>query len=101
MQRRRLPLPGGRTPYAPRPGKYGPIGDFLAGLPEEQAACELEFAQLELLLGMPLPPSARLNWFWHKDEPASHARAWLDHGWRGELAGGARVRFVRDLEHWG
>lgn len=95
MPPRRMPIPGGRDPLAVKPGKYTPLGLYLARLPEEQRCCEMEFRQIEQMVGRQLPQSARTNWFWHKDEPASHARAWLDYGWRGELIGGDCVRFLR------
>lgn len=90
-------MPGGRAPLAARPGKYAPLGDYLAALPSELDHCELDLHEIEQLVGMPLPPSARTNWFWRRDEPASHARAWLDQGWRGELLSRERVRFTRDI----
>src|SRR5205823_508987 len=56
------------------------------------------FAQVEGVLGAPLPASARTHrpW-WANDRTHTHARAWLDTGWQTQSVDMAResVTFVR------
>jgi hypothetical protein len=58
--------------------KYDPLSDRLAGHsgPEWRAS----FAELEEVLGFPLPKAARGRTWW-KPQAGSHARAWTDAGW--------------------
>jgi hypothetical protein len=60
--------------------KYNPLSARLAGHagPEWRAS----FAELEEVLGFPLPKGARTgrNW-WRNDAAAPHARAWSGAGW--------------------
>ncbi len=59
----------------------------------------LTFRELETLLGFPLPESARTHrpWWANTPEGHSHARAWLDAGWRTAAVDleGARLVFER------
>ncbi len=43
----------------PRPGKYQPLHDLLAGLPKGQKQVTLSFQRIERVLGEALPPSAQ------------------------------------------
>jgi len=68
------------------PRKYDPLRRHLAGLPPEVAEVTLTFAEIEAVLGAPLPASARLGSFW-ANAPSlwggtSQARAWRAAGWR-------------------
>jgi hypothetical protein len=67
------------------PGPYESLRVFLASQPGEELT--LTFAEIERLLGVPLPAAAWLRAWWTNaaDEPQS--RAWLKAGWR--------VRWVR------
>lgn len=63
--------------------KYRPLSDRLSahGEPEWRAS----FAELEAMLGFPLPKMARTSRAWWSNEgDKSHHRAWLDHGWSAE-----------------
>jgi hypothetical protein len=60
--------------------KYDPLSARLAGHagPEWRAS----FAELEEVLGFPLPKTARTGKTWWKtDAAAAHARAWTEAGW--------------------
>jgi hypothetical protein len=81
---------------------YGPLVASLVALPPETASVTLTLAEVEAIIGAPLPPSARTRaWWWH----AAHARqprAWHRVGWRVESvrswSGGYRqweVTFIR------
>jgi hypothetical protein len=63
--------------------KYDPLRAYLDRLagPREQ----LTFAELEAILGGPLPPSAhRCRTWWGNDTSHSQALAWLDCNWQVE-----------------
>jgi hypothetical protein len=69
--------------------KYNPLSARLAGHagPEWRAS----FAEIEEVLGFPLPKGARTSKAWWKNAAAPHARAWIEGGWEaGEIdhAGG-------------
>jgi hypothetical protein len=53
------------------------LAAFLASRPEEVRLVALPFAQLEALLGVPLPRTARLRRAWWSGE-----RPWRRAGWR-------------------
>ena len=60
--------------------KYNPLSARLAGHagPEWRAS----FAELEEVLGFPLPKGARTGrTWWRNDAAAPHARAWSEAGW--------------------
>lgn len=59
--------------------KYDPLSARLLGhdAPEWRA----NFAELEEVLGFPLPKAARTGRGWWKADAGSHARAWSDAGW--------------------
>jgi hypothetical protein len=64
--------------------KYEPLGNFLSAL--ETQRWRASFAEIEAVLGFPLPRSAyTYPAWWSNDETGhSHARAWLGAGWRTE-----------------
>jgi hypothetical protein len=71
---------------APRPpGPYESLRAFLATQPGDELT--LTFAEMERLLGAPLPAAAWLRSWWTNAADAPQARAWLKAGWR--------VRWVR------
>jgi len=59
--------------------KYDPLSDRLAGHP--QGEWRANFAELEEVLGFPLPKAARTGRAWWKADAGAHARAWTDAGW--------------------
>lgn len=61
-------------------GKYQPLTDRLAASPADEWSTS--FAELERLLGFPLPKAARSGrkW-WANDLDKGHSRAWAAHGW--------------------
>ena len=67
------------------PDPYEPLRLHLAAHPGEELT--LTFAELETLLGAPLPDEAWLRTWWTNAPGVPHARAWLRAGWR--------VRWVR------
>jgi hypothetical protein len=79
-------------------GSYSPLGDHLRRLDVDEVA--LAFAEVERILGRPLPRSARRHRAWWANERSgthSHARAWLEAGWRVDAVNLAAewVRFRR------
>jgi hypothetical protein len=62
--------------------KYAPLQRHLAGLAVRKI--RLPFAEIERILGFPLPASARAYAPWWANVGGSHvqARAWLGAGWR-------------------
>lgn len=61
--------------------KYRALGEHLRSLDVD---CDtLSLAQIERIIGSPLPKSARVHasW-WGNDKTHSHARVWMEAGWR-------------------
>lgn len=65
--------------------KYNPLSDRLAGHPANE--WQASFAEIEEVLGFPLPKSARTGKSWWSGMDKPHARAWNAHG------------FVADVDH--
>jgi hypothetical protein len=64
-------------------GKYDRLGDHLSSCEEHRV--HLAFSELERVLGFALPPSASRHRAWWANEREgshSHARSWLNNGWR-------------------
>jgi hypothetical protein len=67
--------------------KYAPLSQRLQGHGENE--WRASFADVEQVLGFPLPKSARSGGkWWANDAEKSHSRAWAAHGWE-----------VADLDH--
>jgi hypothetical protein len=64
--------------------KYEPLPQFLTA--GRTSATRLSFAEIERILGFKLPKSAYEHEAWWANNATghSHARAWLDAGWRTE-----------------
>ena len=81
----------------PAVGSYLPLGEYLGGL--DSSTEQLTFAQIEQILGRPLPPSSRRHRAWWANESEgthSHARSWLGKGWLVDAVDlGGTVRFRR------
>jgi hypothetical protein len=63
--------------------KYQPLAKHLEA--QGSAVVTITFAEIDRLLGDPLPPSARqYRPWWANEREGSHvqARAWLDAGWK-------------------
>lgn len=58
-------------------GKYQPLSDRLSDHPEPE--WRANFAEIEEVLGFPLPKAARSRAWWSPDK--SQSSAWTDHGW--------------------
>ena len=71
----------------PRPGpsKYEPLRAYLASLPPDITELTLALAEIEAIIGAPLPAGARAHDFWanHRDAfwSAPQMRAWRAAGW--------------------
>ena len=79
-----------------RASKYAPLGAYLRGRPD--ARITLSPATIAVILGVPLPPSARTPDWWHnRPRAGAQARAWFDAGWRveGVQRSGGAVTFIR------
>jgi hypothetical protein len=78
-------------------GKYKPLERFLNG--RRDTRWRVSFRELESLLGFRLPRSAfKYPAWWSNDETGhSHARAWVDAGWRTEEVdlAGRKLTFAR------
>ena len=60
--------------------KYRPLSEHLTGRPEPE--WRASFAELEAVLGFPLPKSARGGGgWWSNDSERPHVRAWTMAGW--------------------
>lgn len=62
--------------------KYDPLGDFLGK--QRGGACTLTHANIEEILGAPLPPGAkRHRAWWGNEADGEHVqcRSWLGSGW--------------------
>ena len=76
--------------------KYRPLAAYLAACVGERVT--LSVTMIEAILGRPLPASAQHPGWWHnRPFGYSHARAWLDVGWRTltPARGSGVVTFVR------
>jgi hypothetical protein len=61
-------------------GKYDPLSARLAG--HDGGEWRASFAEIEAVLGFPLPKGARTGKTWWKNDPAApHSRTWTDAGW--------------------
>ena len=79
-----------------RASKYAPLGAYLRSRPGTRVT--LSAATIAVILGAPLPPSARTPDWWHnRPRGGDQARSWLAAGWRvaGVARGGGAVTFVR------
>ena len=64
--------------------KYLPLEEWFRNRPAKAKTIELTFAQVETILGSPLPKSAtKLTTWWTNIQPKiqSHRTAWLNNGW--------------------
>ena len=76
------------------PSKYEPLRAHLAGHPAGEFT--LRFAEIEAILGSPLPKSAELPQWWANVTGSGHpySQAWQSAGFDAFLVAGARkVRF--------
>ena len=92
-------------------GKYEPLEKFLKG--RRAGRWRAGFREIEGLLGFKLPQSAlKYPAWWSNDETGhSHAKAWVDAGWRTEEVdlGSRKLTFARvappsrkpSLDPWG
>ena len=76
-------------------GKYAPLYHHLCERDGQE--WRASFAEIESVLGFPLPKSARdYGAWWHNEEEGthSHARAWMAAGWRTQEVNPARGHLV-------
>jgi hypothetical protein len=80
--------------------KYDPLGDFLRGQYGDEV--RVRFAEIERILGFPLPASARVHRPWWSNNPNNSAitKVWLNTGFRTEQVdmAGETLVFVRMKE---
>ncbi len=81
----------------PHPSKFQPLAEYLAAHVDDRVT--LTFAELEAILGLPLPMNAYItSWWWHNAKYA-HARSWEAAGWRARYdRRNECVHFTRDAE---
>jgi DNA-binding XRE family transcriptional regulator len=64
-----------------KPGtKYYPLHEYLRPLPQDKPVT-LTFDQVETIIGVSLPPSARASRSWWANSTTPQSRAWLEAGW--------------------
>ena len=64
-----------------RPSKYAPLTAYLAALPADEV--RLALAEIETIIGAPLPVSARGSAFWtNRPTRLFMAQPWVQAGWR-------------------
>ncbi len=88
--------PEGQSPEGARTGAYSPLRHFLEA--QEESYLTLSFDDVATIIGRPLPASAYgHNAWWANNLDHTHARAWMDAGWRTEDLSltAERVSFVR------
>jgi hypothetical protein len=80
--------------------KYEALPQFLART--EGAIHRVSFSKIESILGFKLPPSAYEHEAWWSNNATghSHARAWIEFGWRTEAVdlAGRKVTFRRSTQ---
>lgn len=76
--------------------KYSPLSDHLAQRAEDD--WRASFAEIEMVLGAPLPKAARQPAWWIGVDK-SHQKSWLDHGWRVSAVGEGMISFKRAVAH--
>jgi hypothetical protein len=65
------------------PSKYAPLAAFLAAQPPETITVTLTCAEIETLIGAPLPRAAGdPTWWGNMADGRAQAQAWLSTGWR-------------------
>src|SRR5215210_2639072 len=85
----------------PRPGprKYEPLRAYLAGQPADVGEVTLRLAEIEAIVGAPLPATARLGSFWANGRLglriSPQARSWRAAGWRVARTLPPRITFRR------
>jgi hypothetical protein len=77
--------------------KYAPLGDFLQSQPATEVP--LSFAEIERIIGVPLPPKAKDLRAWWSNNPANNVmtKVWLGAGFQTERVdiSGRRLVFRR------
>ncbi len=80
-----------------RPPKYEPLRQYLVAQPGD--AVRLTFAEIETILGAPLPVWAYSAGFWanHRERwsMSPQARSWHTAGWRVGMVAPPTITFVR------
>lgn len=63
--------------------KYDSLSAYLGDLPTSRREVTLSFTELERVLGVPLPPTARVDrpW-WANTTVSNHGKRWLRAGWK-------------------
>jgi hypothetical protein len=72
-------------PLSEPSAKYDPLGEWLLNQREEgESRVRVTFADVEAILGQPLPPSAREHRSWWANDSTSHRQSmtWLAAGWQ-------------------
>jgi hypothetical protein len=80
--------------------RYIRLAAFFAGQPIEIESISLTVAEIEGLVGQPLPGNSRFPSWWRNDIHKMHSRAWLTAGWevKGMDAATSTVTFTRGSE---
>lgn len=80
---------------------YIRLAAYLADQASDAEEVKLTVAQIEELVGAPLPPGARFPSWWRNDRHKMHSRAWLTAGWEvsrvDHAAGGIAWRRTEDV----
>jgi len=86
----------------PRESRYAPLATWLQSRSRDEERFELSFSDIERIINFDLPQSARKHRAWWANDPIghSHARQWVDVGWRTSYVNMTeeRVTFARIKE---
>ncbi len=79
-------------------GKYDPLEDYLSKAPAHLDKLVISFAQIEQIIGKPLPPNAyNAKGTWWRNTRRPQSKAWLAAGWKQDIVSWREqwVRFRR------
>lgn len=77
--------------------RYAALVSYLSTKPREMSEVRLTFAEIEGIIGHPLPPSASQHWYWHGRGYRVHVDLLAEAGWSAHLdPKGKTVGFRRD-----
>ena len=75
------------------------LGDYLRGQPANKKDLTLTFADVEKIIGVPMPSSATVQAGWWNDQPVPKRPqniAWQGAGWKAQAdVKGKKVKFLR------
>ena len=83
---------------SPTDSRYAPLAIWLENQPPVIDRIQLNYTEIEKIIGSELPPSARRHRAWWANDPSKvHAQLWLETGWRASYVNVTqeKVTFIR------